>query len=135
MRRSLTLVAAVAAAAGCSNHESFNTCPGQVSDFGIYVHLTSVPPNSMLRLCASSCRTVRLSADHHPAGVVVGYAYKGTARLATIGLSLTATHAGRSYENSVALRIPQSQFGRCGDYGGPGYASVDRHFTLRPARI
>jgi hypothetical protein len=137
--RILIVIAAGVIAVGCSSTGSAKTspCPGRSSDFGIRVDVSAVKPGTELRFCASdsACVVKHVGKSNHPHYVYVGYTFKGTATTARIRLSLQASRDGHVRRETVVLAIKQNQFGRCGDYGGPGYASVSNHLKLSASRF
>jgi hypothetical protein len=114
--------------AGCSSTSSSQSspCPGQSAGFSIRVDVAAVTPGTVLRLCANQpgCVERHVTRSNHPHYVFIGYSYTGTAGTADIRLTLRASRDGRAHQSAVVLPIKQSQFGRCGDYGGTGYARV-----------
>jgi hypothetical protein len=116
-------------AAGCASASNQNLlCPGQSSDFAVRVDTSAVKLGTVLRLCAdrpAGCVVRQLTDSGHRHYVFVGYSYRGASAIANIRLTLRASRDGHVRSDAVLLRIPQRQFGRCGDYGGPGYAVIN----------
>ncbi|HWC33673.1 MAG TPA: hypothetical protein VG650_02485 [Mycobacteriales bacterium] len=123
------VAAAAFALVGCSAAHHVALCPGQSSVFAVRVDVASIPAGTALRLCSNErpCVSLHVSTSHHPPFAFVGYRYRGTAGIASVPLSLRAAHGGRTSTSVITLRIPQRQFGACGDYGGLGYATVNPH--------
>jgi hypothetical protein len=135
----LIALAASVLAAGCSATGSANNspCPGQSSDFSIRVDVSAVKPGTELRLCAneSNCVVKDVGESDHPHYIFVGYTFIGASATARARLSLRAARDGHVRQAAVVLPIKQTQFGRCGDYGGPGYAIVNSHVKLSASRF